>query len=286
VQTSEIANPLEQSPSSFADTALVIESHDQFSLRLSQFEDGLIRGVQMHIENHRLASIQPNRIVLSSACSFDGQRRAFREACLTDQIFSRPEAIRPSCSSIPIRLVWKAPQSAELVTGENNFLRRLLWPDMDKAGVERWRLDLSVSASERPMKATEQAVPLNVLRAEVTVLWTKSQNEFKLEGVLPAPAPPTSSVSFPLEGKDGTKRVIVRYIMHGEDRLLAYTTTRENLPGTRFLVVRERPGREPQSIQAPDRDAANAQWNEWYQEWRKGGFGGASGNGLDGASPF
>ena len=74
--------------------------------------------------------------------------------------------------------------------------------------------------------------------------------------------------------------------MYGQNQLLAYTTTRQGFPGTRFLVVRNRPNCEPQSLETSSQDVANAKWSEWYQEWKRQGFGGASGTGLLGELPF
>jgi hypothetical protein len=98
------------------------------------------------------------------------------------------------------------------------------------------------------------------------------------------PAPPV--VTLPTGTSDGVTKTIAKYIMCGQDQLLAYRTTREGFPGTRFLVVRNRPNQQSQSRETPDRDEANARWNEWYQEWKKKGFGGASGTGLFGEPPF
>jgi len=98
------------------------------------------------------------------------------------------------------------------------------------------------------------------------------------------PAPP--AFTLPTGTSDGVTKTIVKYIMQGHDQLLAYTTTREGFPGTRFLVVRNRPNQQPQSCETLNRDEANARWNEWYQEWKKKGFGGASGTGLFGEPPF
>ena len=98
------------------------------------------------------------------------------------------------------------------------------------------------------------------------------------------PAPPAITLS--TGTSDGVTKTTAKYNMCGRDQLLAYRTTREGFPGTRYLVVRNRPNQEPQSRETPDRDEANAIWNEWYQEWKKKGFGGASGTGLSGEPPF
>jgi hypothetical protein len=102
---------------------------------------------------------------------------------------------------------------------------------------------------------------------------------------LEIPSPPPV-VTLPTGNSDGVTKTIAKYIMYGQDQLLAYRTTREGFPGTRFLVVRNRPNQQPQSCETPNCDEANARWNEWYQEWKKKGFGGASGTGLLGELPF
>jgi hypothetical protein len=79
------------------------------------------------------------------------------------------------------------------------------------------------------------------------------------------------------------------YIMAGRDRLLAYEVTRNGFPGTRFLVERHRPNQhDPQYKDTPNREEANAQWREWYEEWKAKPtqFGGASGKGLEGKPPW
>lgn len=270
--------------SSIEGDSLVINSPDQFSVRISRVESADIRGIQLQIENYRLTSIHQIRVILSSASSFDSRHEAFREPSLTGRTFSRPNMIRPSCSGVPILIVWKAPQGAGLVTGENNLTYRLPWPDKDSSDVERWKLSLRVLAFDWPPNAAGNSTPLRELDTDVVVLWSRARNEFSIEN--PVPSFPALFAAFPLNGEDGVSRKIVRFIMCGQDQLLAYATTRENLPGTRFLVVRARPNLEPQSLQTPDRDAANAKWNEWYREWKGTGFGGASGNGLNGAAPF
>jgi len=173
-----------------------------------------------------------------------------------------------------------------LVTGENNLLRELRWPDRDKAEVERWKLTLRVLAFVRPANANEQSTPLKELSAEAILVWNRDRNEFSIEKPEAATVFPTPPAAFPPNGEDGTHREIARFIMCGYDQLLAYKTTREGMSGTRFLVIRVRPNQEPQSIETQSRESANGKWSDLYQEWKKKGFGGASGNGLDGVPPF
>lgn len=268
------------------DSLLVIDSPDEFSLRIAKVDSSGIRGIEFQVENYRLTSIHQIRLIISSASSFDGRHGAFREASLTGQTFARPDVIRPSTSGNPILLVWKAAHSPFLVSGENNILHELRWPDNDKVEVERWKLSLRVQAFAWPPSSDGRSIPLNELFAEVIFLWNRTRNEFFIEKPEPVVAAALLPTAFPLDGEDGVHREIVGFIMCGQDQLLAYKTTREGLPGTRFLVVRARPNKEPQSVETQDRDGANTKWNEFYQEWKREGFGGASGNGLDGAAPF
>lgn len=113
---------------------------------------------------------------------------------------------------------------------------------------------------------------------------SKLRPDFSAVSLHIAPAPP--AVTLPIGTSDGVTKTIAKYILCGADQLLAYTITREGFPGTRFLVVRNRPGKPPQSCETPSRDQANARWNEWYQEWKQKGFGGASGTGFSGEPPF
>lgn len=278
--------PKEPLVSPLNDGPLVIDSPEEFSLRIAKIDSGQIRGIELRVENHRLTSIHQIRLIISAASSFDRRHGAFREACLGGQIFARPNVIRPSMSGNPILLVWKAAHSPFLVSGENNILHELRWPDNDKCEIERWKLSLRVQAFAWPPNSIGRSAPLNELSAEVIFLWDRARNEFSIERPVPAISPILASTAFPLDGADGVHREIVRFITRGEDRLLAYKTTRDGVPGTRFLVLREHPNSDPQSLDTQDRDGANAKWNEFYQEWKRTGFGGASGNGLDGAPPF
>lgn len=265
--------------------SLIVNTPDDMSLRFSTFDSTQIRGVQLEIENYRLTSIRQIRVIIASASSFDRRYADYREPILTGQVFERPNVIRPSFRGNPIVLIQKAPEWPSLITRESNLVRQLLWPDTDKSETERWKLSLRVIALNQPADATGQSIPLKEFCTDIVVLWTRAQNEFSFEEIQPEVSAALSE-AFPLDGKDGTKRTVARYIICGKDQLFAYRTIRDGLKGERFLVVRQRPDQEPQSFESPDRDAANVKWNEWYQEWKKKGFGGASGTGLGGEPPF
>jgi hypothetical protein len=283
----EEAFPSKEEPAVLtAGDSLVIDSTDKFSLRITKFDSGGARGVQIQIENDRLELIHQTRVILSSATSWDSGHEAYRESTLAARTFNRPDVIGSRGTGKAIPLVWKAADSAGLVTGESNIRYPLIWPERDKADIEKWKLSLRVLAFVRPTSSQEQSTPLRELNTEIVVLWNRGRNEFSIEKSQDAPIPANLPAAFPLDGKDGAHRQIASYIMCGPDQLLAYRTTREGMSGTRFLVVRMRPSGDPQSVETPDREAANFKWNEWYQEWKQRGFGGTSGNGLDGMPPF
>jgi hypothetical protein len=106
------------------------------------------------------------------------------------------------------------------------------------------------------------------------------------QGTIPVKMPYQSSPAALPVPTDAQKQ-IVRYIMYGAEQLLAYNVTVPEAPA-RFLVQRLSPKHESKSLYTEDFEEANTQWNRWYKEWQKSptGFGGASGNGMDGKPPW
>lgn len=104
----------------------------------------------------------------------------------------------------------------------------------------------------------------------------------------PTRVPVFPDPAMPLHTPDGVHKELVKFIFRGSERLMASRVTRDGFPGINYLVEWQRPHQNPKSVQAPNRAQANDQWLSWYQEWKKqpGGFGGASGTGLDGMPPF
>jgi hypothetical protein len=250
---------------------LEFDSADLIKVRFTTFESADRRRVQLQLENYRLTAVHNVRVTIMSASGFDSRHQAYREPTVSGQTFDRPGAIRASGSGQPIPLIWKAPQWEGIVTGENNYVRQLIWPENDKSKTEQWKLSLRVVASEQTTNAHGHYIALR---------------ELPIVAVGKLPSAPIEVPGYPMKGDDGTCRSIVRYVTNGPEQLLAYTTTRKTLSGSRYLVIRVRPGRDPHTIETSDRNAANAQWKEWYMEWEKQGFGGASGTGLDGTPPF
>jgi len=103
-----------------------------------------------------------------------------------------------------------------------------------------------------------------------------------VQGTVPVKIP-SGNASVPTKTPDD----LVRYIMRGEERLMAYKVTRPGITPW-FIVERIIPGQEPRLCETLDFREANAQWHEWYKEWegQPGAFGGSFGNGLDGKLPW
>ena len=68
---------------------------------------------------------------------------------------------------------------------------------------------------------------------------------------------------------------------------MAWEIVREGFPTGYFVEFAIRK-LEPQSYATADYRVANEKWHEWYKQWKQqpGGFGGASGDGLDGTLPW
>lgn len=94
----------------------------------------------------------------------------------------------------------------------------------------------------------------------------------------------------PQIGDDGVKRVLKMHIMRGHEILRADEVTREGFPGVGYMVERVSADQNqpPKYVITPNQNEANATWWKWYKEWKAmpGGFGGASGTGLDGKPPW
>ena len=265
---------------------LVIKTSDDLTVRIRHYQFQETRGLTLTVDNDRLNPIHQIRVIVADAQSFDLDHNAYRQSSnFNAAVVTAPNVIQPRCSSNPILLIRKETSNNSLLAG-NDFSHAMVWPQNDTSEVERWHFTLRVMAANAPRNSLEKSFPLEEIFANVVVFWDRTRNEFSLEMPVPKELSPTPPTGFPTNGEDGVHRMITLYILNGQDRLLAYNTTRENLPGTRFLIVRERPDQEPQSIETADRDIANARWNELHEEWKRRGFGGASGNGLDGGPPF
>jgi hypothetical protein len=85
----------------------------------------------------------------------------------------------------------------------------------------------------------------------------------------------------------GPNKRLIKRIMRGTEKLMAWEIIREELPKVFFVEFTVR-NLEPDSCVTADYKVANSQWHQWYKLWNQqsGGFGGASGDGLDGTLPW
>jgi hypothetical protein len=270
--SSDCANTLHES---------VIHTSDDYLVRIQPYASQSTHGLTLTIDNNRLGGIYQVRVIISKARSYDSRHRDFRDSFINAVVMSSPDVIAPGLSGKPFLLVRKEPNYPHLFAGDS-FRFPLPWPTNDKSPVHKWNLDFRVQVALWPPSPPGGA--LKELFADFTFLWDPVANEFSIER--PSVSMPPTLPAFPAHGEDGVHRTTVRFMKCGLDQLMAYTTTRDGFPGTRYLVVRNRPGLDPQSVEAADKSAANAQWTEWYREQETKGFGGWSGNCLDGKPPF
>jgi hypothetical protein len=100
-------------------------------------------------------------------------------------------------------------------------------------------------------------------------------------------APPLPDTAGLINTGPGPNKQLIRRIMRGTEKLMAWEIIREGLPNVFFVEFTVR-NLEPDSCVSADYKVASAQWHEWYKLWKQqpGGFGGASGDGLDGTLPW
>jgi hypothetical protein len=100
----------------------------------------------------------------------------------------------------------------------------------------------------------------------------------------PPPLPDAASL---VNTSPGPNKLLVKRIMRGTEKLMAWEIVRDGFPNAYFVEFSIR-NLEPKSCVTADYKVANGEWHEWYKEWKKqpGGFGGASGDGLDGTLPW
>lgn len=99
--------------------------------------------------------------------------------------------------------------------------------------------------------------------------------------------PPLPDAAGLLNTGPGLNKRLIKKIMRGPEKLMAWEIVREGLPNVFFVEFTVR-NLKPDSCVTADYKVANAQWHEWYKLWRQqpGGFGGTFGDGLDGTLPW
>jgi hypothetical protein len=117
--------------------------------------------------------------------------------------------------------------------------------------------------------------------------WLDAQTHL-VEGTTPIKtAPPLPDTAALVNTGPGPNKLLVKRIMRGTEKLMAWEIVRDGFPNAFFVEFSIR-NLEPKSCVTSDHRVANGEWHEWYKEWKQqpGGFGGASGDGLDGTLPW
>jgi hypothetical protein len=101
------------------------------------------------------------------------------------------------------------------------------------------------------------------------------------------PAPPLPDVAGLLNTGPSASKPLIKRIMRGTEKLMAWEVIRAGFPKCYFVEFTMR-GMELKAYITTDYKEANERWHEWYKVWKQqpGGFGGSSGDGLDGTLPW
>jgi predicted nucleotide-binding protein len=173
---SKPANPL------LADGAeeFIADSPDDFSLKITRYEDNGGKGLLLGVENRRLSAIAPYRMRILSARSFDSRQNDYRDGRLFNAFSGTvTKPIEASCPGENIWLVRKKPDSSHLTAGNQNA-NFLEWPASDKSYLQRWLLSIDVSTQTIP-KPNTNAIPLTPIALQIVVIWNPEKNEFFIE---------------------------------------------------------------------------------------------------------
>ena len=168
-------------PNASTDEELIIKAPDDLTMRICHYQFQETRGLTLVMDNNRLNAIHQIRVIVADAQSFDLHHNAYRQGSnFAAAVVTKPNAIQPSCSSSPILLVRKDPSNKSLLAGDD-FSHAMVWPENDTSEVERWRFTLRVIATTLPRNASEKALPLKELFANLVLFWDRANNEFAIE---------------------------------------------------------------------------------------------------------
>jgi hypothetical protein len=167
--------------SAVTDEELIIKAPDDLTMRIRHYQFQETRGLTLIVDNNRLNAVHQIRVIVADAQSFDLRHDAYRQGSnFAAAVVTKPNAIQPSCSSSPILIVRKEPSNKSLLAGDD-FSHAMVWPENDTSEIERWRFTLRVIATTLPRNASEKALPLKELFANIVLFWDKANNEFAIE---------------------------------------------------------------------------------------------------------
>lgn len=160
---------------------LIIPSPDDLMLNIHVDEQQETKSCILVVDNDRLGAISSASLTIYSAYSYNGNRGEFRTVPTVSGIrMDNLDVVLPSFSAKPFLLVRKDPNNDYLFAG-NNTSNKLIWPDNDKARIQKWKLSASFFAQTWPQNSTAMPKPLTVVKFEIIVTWDMDSNELSVQ---------------------------------------------------------------------------------------------------------
>jgi len=116
----------------------------------------------------------------------------------------------------------------------------------------------------------------------------REAHTYLVQGTAPVQVtPPLPDVAALVNTGPSANKLLIKLIMRGTEKLMAWEIIREGLPNCYFVEFAMR-DQVPKAYITSSNKEANEQWHEWYKVWKQqpGGFGGSFGTGLDGTLPW
>jgi hypothetical protein len=177
----QLPEPQRHHPQATGDGELSIDSPDDYTINIRRLGNAEMKGLAYNIDNHRLDTIGKVSITIYSAQSFSSYHGEFRDgAGFKAARYPYQGNINSSTSGHPGWIIRKDPTKSFLLAADDNT-HEMIWPDNDKAEIQRWRMEIGLTAETIPPAAGIPAKGLTTQPFHIIVSWNTKTNEFFLE---------------------------------------------------------------------------------------------------------